>query len=156
MNFAIPAVVELSVAPASSGKTLSTTSMKQHCGPGDTRVEASLHVTNPRLWELNDPFLYRVTCRITTATAGSLDEHSVRCGFRDFRFENGWFRLNGKRLFLRGGITTNATPVGLEVAYDRDLLRRDLINAKAMRLNMIRCLGGIPKPHSSTFPPPLR
>lgn len=139
------AVVEFTVAPAASGRTLSTISLTQTCAAGDTLVSGSLHVENPRLWELNDPFLYRVTCRVTTAESDSLDEHSVRCGFRDFRFENGWFRLNGKRIFLRGGVTTNATPVGLEVAYDPDLLRRDLINAKAMRLNMIRCLGGIPK-----------
>ena len=139
------ALVEFTVAPAASGRTLSAISMTQTCTPGDTLVEGTLHVENPRLWELNDPFLYRVTCRVTTAESSSRDEHSVRCGFRDFRFENGWFRLNGKRIFLRGGITTNATPVGLEVAYDHDLLRRDLINAKAMRLNMIRCLGGVPK-----------
>ena len=52
--------------------------------PGDTLVAAELKLEQPRLWELNDPFLYRVTARVTTAEPGSVDELSVRCGFRDF------------------------------------------------------------------------
>jgi hypothetical protein len=102
-------------------------------------------VLNPRLWGLNDPFLYRVTARVTSDDPALLDEQSVRCGFRDFRFADGAFRLNGRRIYLRCSHTGNCTPIGLELPHDPDLLRRDLINAKMMRFNAIRFIAGVPK-----------
>ena len=91
---------------------------------------------------MNDPFLYRVTARVTTAEPGSADERSVRCGFREFRFENGYFRLNGRRLFLRSTHTCNHFPVGLKLPPDPDMARRDLLDVKAMGFNMIRFIWG--------------
>ena len=90
-----------------------------------------------------DPFLYRVTARTSASASTSLDEFSTRCGFRDFRLENGYFRLNGKRLFLKSSHTGCETPVGVPVALDRDLLRRDLLNCKVMGMNMIRSFTGL-------------
>jgi hypothetical protein len=104
-----------------------------------------LAVQNPRLWHLNDPYLYRVTARLSCDAPSSRDEFSVRCGFRDFRFEQGWFRLNGRRIFLRSSHTGNCVPVGLELPHDPDLLRRDLINAKMSRFNCIRFIAGVAK-----------
>ncbi len=69
----------------------------------------------------------------------------MRCGFRDFRFENGAFRLNGKRIYLRCSHTGNCCPIGLEMPHDPDFLRRDLINQKMMRFNAIRFIAGVPK-----------
>jgi len=65
--------------------------------------------------------------------------------FRDFRFENGAFRLNGKRIYLRCSHTGNCCPIGLEMPHDPDFLRRDLINQKMMRFNAIRFIAGVPK-----------
>ena len=110
--------------------------------PGDTLIEAALQVDSPRLWELNDPFLYRVTARVRAAGSCSLDEHSTRCGFRDFRFEKGYFRLNGRRIFLRGAHTVNATPVGQQVPGDPGLFQRDLLYMKTMGMNCIRFIWG--------------
>ena len=110
--------------------------------PGDTLVESELKIDQPRLWELNDPFLYRVTAQVRAEESGSVDEHSVRCGFRDFRFENGWFRLNGRRLFLRSTLTCNNFPVGLKLPPDPDMARRDLLDLKVMGFNMIRFIWG--------------
>ena len=66
----------------------------------------------------------------------------MRCGFRDFRFENGYFRLNGRRLFLRSTHTCNHFPVGLKLPPDPDMARRDLLDLKAMGFNMIRFIWG--------------
>ena len=74
-----------------------------------------------------------------------MDEHSVRCGFRDFRFQDGAFRFNGRRLLLRCSHTGNACPIGLELPYDPDLLRRDLLNVKVMGFNAVRFIAGIAK-----------
>jgi hypothetical protein len=135
--------VGFTVAPAASGETLDATGFDRQLPPGDTLVEAKLAVAQPRLWDLNDPFLYRVTARVQTGDGASIDEQSTRCGFRDFRFTNGHFRLNGRRLFLRGSHTGADSPMGVRVPYDPDLLRRDLLNVKVMGFNTLRFIAGL-------------
>ena len=139
------AVMECSVAPAAGGRTPGITRVECRAAPGRTLVRARLKVAGRRLWQLNDPFLYRVTARLWRAEAPrSIDARSVRIGFRDFRFTNGHFRLNGKRLYLRGSHTGNSTPIGIHnLAYDPGMLRRDLLNVKAMGFNMIRFIAGV-------------
>ncbi len=143
--------LELSVAPAAAGETLAATNLALELKPGDTLVETAVTVAQPHLWNLDDPFLYRVTARVAAGTLNAppapagVHEYSVRCGFRDFRFENGAFRLNGKRVYLRCSHTGNCCPVGLEMPHDPDYLRRDLINQKMMRYNAIRFISGVPK-----------
>ncbi|MGA2496962.1 MAG: sugar-binding domain-containing protein [Tepidisphaeraceae bacterium] len=128
--------VEFTVAPAASGETLRVAVVERDLPPGDTLVEAEVKIDQPRCWELNDPFLYRVTVRVGD------DERSVRCGFRDFRFESGFFRLNGRRIFLRSTHTCNHFPVGLKLPPDPDMARRDLLDLKVMGFNMIRFIWG--------------
>ena len=140
---AVAGRIVLCVSPATSGETLHAWSLDRELPPGDTLVEAELNVASPRLWELNDPYLYRVTARVSADSSPSFDEHSTRCGFRDFRLENGYFRLNGKRLFLKSSHSGCETPVGGQVALDPDLLRRDLLNCKVMGMNMIRSFNGL-------------
>ena len=72
-------------------------------------------------------------------------EVSARCGFRDFRVTNGYFRLNDKRLFLRSTHTGNHCPWGQvwpPPGY-RDLLRLDLVHAKSVGYNCIRAISGL-------------
>jgi hypothetical protein len=134
--------LEFGVGPAASGETLQRVVVERELPPGDTTVEAAMTIAPPRLWELNDPFLYRVTARLRAEDSNSLDEKSVRCGFREFRFENGWFRLNGRRLFLRSTHTCNHFPIGLKLPPDPDMARRDLFDLKAMGFNMVRFIWG--------------
>jgi hypothetical protein len=131
------------VSPAASGETLNVVNLERELPPGDTLIETNLQVSNPHLWELNDPYLYRVTARIWMEDSNSFDEYSVRCGFRDFRFENGYFRLNGRRIFLRCSHTGNHCPIGLWVPHDPDLLKRGLLDAKVMGFNAVRFLAGV-------------
>ena len=131
------------VAPAASGETLDAVPVERDLPSGDTVIEASLRVAQPRLWELNDPYLYRVTARVGVKKSTAFDEQSVRCGFRDFRFADGYFRLNGRRIFLRGSHTGNHFPIGFQLPHDPDLLRRDLLNVKVMGFNLIRFIAGM-------------
>jgi len=135
--------LEFTVAPANSGETIEYIVLERNLLPGDTLVETELHVAQPRLWELNEPNLYRVTARVQRKESLSFDERSVRCGFRDFTFENGYFRLNGRRLFLRCSHTGNHCPIGLQLPPDPDMLRRDLLNVKVMGFNAIRFISGV-------------
>ena len=51
------------------------------------------------------------------SAGGEPDVTSVRCGFRDFRFENGYFRLNGKRIYVRSTLGQPCS-VGIYTPYD--------------------------------------
>jgi len=134
--------LELAVAPASSGTTIACVRSQQTFAAGDTQIDADLLVEQPRTWDLNDPYLYRVTARVVREGSGESHERSTRCGFRDFRFENGYFRLNGRRRYLRSTHTCNHFPIGLQFAHDPDLLRRDLLNLKVMGFNAVRFIWG--------------
>jgi len=137
--------VEFSIAPAASGETVTVACIDRDLPAGDTTIETQLTVPNPHLWDLSDPFLYRATARVTADSPALMDEHSVRCGFREFSFRDGAFRLNGRRIYLRCSHTGNCCPIGLEMPHDPDFLRRDLINAKMMRFNAIRFIAGVAK-----------
>ena len=143
----LPATVtfNISLAPAAGGETLLATSLRRGLAPGETKVEAQLNVEKPRLWRLEDPYLYRVSVR--TSAAGKEEfpsETAARCGFRDFRVEDGYFRLNGKRIYLRCSHTGNMVPIGIHLPYktDVDALRKDLVNVKAVGFNAIRFIAG--------------
>ena len=137
----------LSIAPAGAGEAFEEQNMERKLPPGDTVVETVFHVDSPHTWDLNDPYLYRATARVTAGDDGAMNERAARFGFRDFRFEKGYFRLNGRRLFLRSSHTVNNFPVGLQFPEDPDFARRDLLNAKVMGFNMIRfiCGGATPE-----------
>ena len=136
------------VVPASGGEILTTARLEHQLPPSDSMVETELLIDNPQLWNLETPFLYRVTARLHTSESEFVDETSVRCGFRDFRVENGYFRLNGKRIFLRSTVTLSHCPVGqrLPPTQAPDLLRRDMLYSKMAGFNVVRIVG-IPYPY---------
>ena len=135
------------VAPASNGATLKSLEFDCAIPPGDTLIRTSLKLEDPHLWDINNPYLYRLSLRNTNKKDQSADERSVRFGFRDFKFENGNFRLNGKRLFLRSSHSCNNFPVGQRLPMDPDQARRDLIDMKMMGFNTIRFIWGGAQPY---------
>ena len=140
----VPGFVQLTVAPAAGGASLDGENQQPVFAPGETRLEGRLRVENHRLWQLNDPYLYRVTARVRASGVPSADEESVRCGFRDFRFDRGYFRLNGRRIFLHGAIYVADYPVTYTHSADPDWLRRDVLNMKAVGVNLCRiAFGGV-------------
>ncbi len=84
-----------------------------------------------------------MTVSVTTPGAATSHDCSTRCGFRDFRLENGYFRLNGKRIFLKSSHSGFEMPVGMTVPLDPDFIRRDVLNCKTMGMNMIRSFNGL-------------
>ena len=137
--------LEITVAPHRTGSTICCLEQDVTLRPGENAVDSLVKIDRPRLWELNDPYLYRVTVSLKTQEhPDSCDETSVKAGFREFVFKDGYFRLNGKRIFLRCSHTCNHTPIGLRLPHDPDLFRRDLINAKMMGFNAIRFIAGMP------------
>ena len=137
------------VGPRSTGESLQAVEAAAEFPPGDSAHEMALQVAQARLWSLEEPFLYAVSVALeATGEEGTRFAHasSVRCGFRDFRVVNGYFRLNGKRIFLRSTHTGNHFPMGQIVSRDPDHQRRDLIYARACGFNMVRFIAGVAWP----------
>ena len=134
--------MDFTLSSARSGETTAVIHLEREFPAGSTPFDADLTIDNPRLWELNDPYLYRVTARVGIEGSDSFDERSTRCGFRDFRFSDGYFRLNGRRIYLKCSHTCNHYPIGQQFPRDPDLLRRDLLNMKVMGFNAIRFIWG--------------
>lgn len=141
-DVSLPGRLRFAVAPAAGGRILHELHVGRELPPGQTCLEVVLPVDQPQRWDLQNPYLYGVTATVQTDDPQAVDEQSVRCGFRDFRFADGYFRLNGRRLFLRCSHTCNHYPVGLQFPHDPDLARRDMLNAKAMGFNMVRFIWG--------------
>lgn len=137
----------LSVAPASEGETLDFSEAPAEFGPGDTVLKARVQVRDFGLWNLDTPTLYRVTARVSGAGGLAVDEKSARCGFRDFRFTDGYFRLNGKRIFLKSAHFGGDVPMTGMVATDPSMLRKDFLSLKLMGFNMARCISGLARRH---------
>ena len=84
-----------------------------------------------------------MTARASAERSPSFDEQSTRCGFRDFRLEDGYFRLNGRRIFLKSSHTGADVPVGMPRGRSIPTCSaRDLLNCKVMGFNMIRFIAG--------------
>ena len=139
-NTATPSqtTIRFAVAPAAGGQTLASNEQSPLVETGSSLVESVLRVPEHRLWSPEDPFLYRVTVDAQAAGSTSLDRQEVRIGFRDFRIENGYFRLNGKRIFLKGMIYYPACPVTYVFPLDPEWLRRDVNTVKQVGANFLR------------------
>ncbi len=123
--------------------------------PGESVVEANLQIIGPHLWSPEDPYLYRVNAHIHLAISETVileHEHNVNSGFRDFRVgDEGYFRLNGRRILVKSSHTGNEFPIGQHLAYSLDVLNRDLLYAKAAGFNMIRFIAGTAYPEQLDF-----
>ncbi|MBP3606412.1 MAG: hypothetical protein J6J66_07425 [Clostridia bacterium] len=91
---------------------------------GDSEFTAHVKIENHRLWDLEKPFLY-----LASVSVEGEDLHTASFGFKDFRVKNGFFFLNGKRIFLKGA------HCGIVPAY--------AISIKALGFNIIRTISRV-------------
>ena len=119
--------------------------------PGVTRVKREIPLKDVLLWDIADPNLY--TVEMTVECGGRQHHKTGHCGFRTFEVrEDGYFYLNGKRIFLRCSHTGNCMPESAHnLTRDKDLLRRDLYMAKAMGLNCVRFISGVALPEQLDY-----
>ena len=132
LSTATAACVSVSVAPAQTGEVIACGRQEVELPPGLSEHESTMCVSRPRAWQLDDPYLYRVTATLAVDSE-SAHESSVRVGFRELRVVDGYFHLNGRRIFLKSAHTCPGT-------------RRDVLNAKAAGFNMIRFIAGVADP----------
>ncbi|MBQ9873456.1 MAG: hypothetical protein IJM30_03240 [Thermoguttaceae bacterium] len=112
---------------------------------GRSTLVAKTIVPDFKLWNLNDPNLYSVVATLSDQSGATLERKGATCGFRDFRFENGYFRLNGKRIYLKCSHSGSDSPITHRLPLDPDLYRKDIITCKTMGFNMIRYIAGMPR-----------
>lgn len=100
-------------------------------------IETTLTVPNPRLWDTENPQLYKL---VTTISKNNklLDTYTSTFGIRDIRFtaDNGFY-LNDKRVQLKGiNLHHDHGPLG--AAFNERAMERQLEIMKSMGANAIR------------------
>ena len=75
----------------------------------------------------------------------------MRTGFRELRVRDGWFELNGRRIYLRSTHTGNHYPMGQAVPPDPAFVRQDLVYAKASGYNTVRFIAGVAREDQLDF-----
>ncbi|MBQ9545403.1 MAG: hypothetical protein IJV00_09795, partial [Clostridia bacterium] len=110
------------------GTEIVSKSASARVGAGESEVvEAEIQFDSIRLWSPDDPNLYTLSARVKTAGE---ERAETRFGFKSMRVENGFFILNGKRIWLSSA----------HIHSDREAL----LHAKAMGFKAIRFLTQMP------------
>ncbi|MFL5773630.1 MAG: glycoside hydrolase family 2 protein, partial [Flavisolibacter sp.] len=93
-------------------------------------------IKNPQLWSPSNPVLYTIETSIRVGD--SVFSHREKIGFRNFQFvTKGPFKLNGKRLLLRG-THRHEDHAAVAAAMTEDQMREEMISMKQMGVNFIR------------------
>jgi len=138
----IKASLSINISETSSERTVLIKRFDQAIAQGQDTLNYEVPVPDHKLWSIENPNLYRISVCIEYNNAA--DECATCFGFRDFRFKDGYFQLNGKRIFLKGSNFSTHYPIGVYVPPDEDMLRRDVINMKALGFNFVRIPFGCP------------
>ena len=112
--------------------------------PGQETRTLTVTVPNHRLWSVDDPHLYLVEVRLTSALGVHL--RTLAFGFREFLVKDGFFYLNGQKLLIKSAHSGNAFPIGQMFPVRPDHVRKDFIYAKAAGFNMLRAIAGLFRP----------
>ncbi len=76
--------------------------------PGSAVCTLSARIPARKLWSTDSPSLYEAHVRTQDGS-----ERVLRFGFKDFRVRDGYFFLNGKRIFLKSAHCTNSCEVAI-------------------------------------------
>lgn len=135
-NVSQPAASELHLSLQGSetlpGITLSIESEKRV-------YEADLTVTNPRLWDLDDPYLYTAHAGLRGPEGLVGDEKQARFGYREIKSEGGQLVLNGHPIFLLSALDQDIYADTIYTVPSEEYLRDQFRKSKELGLNCLRC-----------------
>lgn len=108
-------------------------------------VQQDINIANPRLWSVEQPYLYKVLSQVMSA-GKVIDTYTTTLGIRYFSFDtNKGFFLNGKNMKMLG--VCNHHDLGsLGAAVNYRALERQLQILKSMGVNAIRTSHNPPAP----------
>lgn len=96
----------------------------------------STEIKKPELWSPEKPSLYN--CRLTLVSEHGTHVVNDNFGFRHVEFvEHGPFKLNGKRLLLKG-THRHEDHAGVGAAMTEEMMRKEMMLMKEMGVNFIR------------------
>ncbi|MBO7721726.1 MAG: DUF4838 domain-containing protein [Kiritimatiellae bacterium] len=128
---AIPGSVAITTPKISAAEATVNVSWRTLSGP----KSASFKILKPRLWDVDDPYLYEY------AVAGE----KFRYGVRSVSVTTNGLFLNGRRLQIHGvNLHSDLGPLGM--AFDRDAAKRQLLCMRDMGVNAVRTSHNCPAP----------
>jgi len=90
-------------------------------------------VPNPLLWDIHKPNLYTIDVTLKD------DRVTDRFGFRSFEARDGKFYLNGEPFYMMAALDQDFYPETIYTAPSEDYIRDQMLKAKQLGLNMLRC-----------------
>ena len=133
-----------------NGKTVGstpTTTVRIDKKRKETSVNASIELSSPHLWSVDDPYLYTLTTTVTDARTGDvLDTYRTSTGLRYFNFDPvTGFSLNGKSMKIKG-VCMHHDLGALGAAVNLRGIERQLEILKEMGVNAYRASHNPPAP----------
>ena len=117
-----------------------TTSIKRHkmARTQEERIATDVEITNPKIWDLDTPYLYQVKAQLLREDGTIADETCEQFGIRTVEFgpEFG-LKLNGKKVLLKGYANHHTLGALGAAAYPKAIEKR-LKLIKAFGMNHIR------------------
>ena len=114
----------------------------------ETPIATDIAISNPRLWDLDTPYLYRVRARLLRDDNSVADEATDRFGIRTVEVGPDFgLKLNGKKVLLKGYANHHTLGALGAAAYPKAIEKR-LRLIKDFGMNHIRCSHN---PYSADF-----
>ena len=136
------AVVRHTITDA-DGHVVAVSEQKSALAPGIVTDSQVIRVAQPRLWSLEDPYLYRLRSELIV-DGEVMDTVIQNFGFRTIRFDcNRGFFLNDVHVKIHG-VCQHHDLGALGAAVNRAALRRQLSMLKEMGVNSIRTAHNMP------------
>ncbi|MCQ2592757.1 MAG: DUF4982 domain-containing protein [Treponema sp.] len=115
---------------------------KNVCALGENQLfkaEESFVIENPQLWDVENPYCYKIKVELLDKDNTVIDEITQNCGFKYSVFDkNEGYLLNGKKIKLNG-VCQHHDLGALGAAFDVNALRRQFNKLKDMGVNAVRC-----------------
>lgn len=108
-------------------------------------LRATLTVADARPWSPDDPVLYELAAELVEGDT-VLDRRIERFGFRSIEARDGKLLLNGAPFYLRGALDQDYYPEGICTPPSLAFLEDQLLKAKHLGLNCLRCHIKVPDP----------
>ena len=111
--------------------------------PGTSTHTLSMQLDEFTAWSPDNPFLYDVNATAQAKGAAFIDSSCVTTGFKDLRVDGeGYFVLNGERLFLKSAHTAPYVLGSVDVGADTERQLHQLDYLKSAGFNMVRFISG--------------
>jgi len=118
----------------SAGKKLWAVAKDCILKAGETSVTVRVPMPGARLWNVDDPVLYKAVVRLQDGDT-EVDKASVRFGLREIETRGFQVLLNGKPVFLRGGCNDHVYPRTVCPPADKAFHLDQVRKAKAYGFN---------------------